>query len=250
MWKTCAYFTSILILINSGQVFSQDTITFPLKIRAGFDISGPVIYFNDRSNLSVEGFISYDRNEKMALTLGGGFLDYEYFQYNYDYRCTGVFLRPGVDFNLLKPQVSAGRYQAGIGLSYGLSLFSPETPSFNHGNYWGDVTSSLPRKTSFGQFLEVAPGIKTELFRNISIGWTIRLRMLISGGGGKDLRPIYFPGFGNGDKTVNAGFSYFITINIPFKKIIVITKPEVREEPEDSGEGTTTIPRQNTGIRQ
>ncbi len=236
MLRTYGYSISLLLLLLAENTSAQDTIQFPLKIRAGFDISGPVIYFSDKSNLSLEGFISYDRNEKMALTIGGGYLDYSFVQYNYDYRCKGIFIRTGVDFNLLKPEVSMGRYQAGLGLYYGLSFFNPETTTFNHQNYWGDVSSSIPRKTSLGHFLEVAPGVKAELLKNISIGWTIRLRVLISGGGGKDLRPIYFPGFGNGGKTVNAGFNYFLTWNIPFKKIRVITKPEVVEEPEETEE--------------
>lgn len=236
MWRTCGYSISLLVFFLAGDICAQDTIEFPLKIRVGFDISGPGIYFSDKNNLSLEGFISYDRNEKMALVLGGGYLDYRFSQYNYDYRCTGIFIRTGVDFNLLKPVVSAGRHQAGLGLNYGLSFFNPETSSFQHENYWGKVTSSIPKKTSLGHFLEVAPGVKAELFKNVSIGWTIRLRILISGGGGKDLRPIYFPGFGNGAKTVNAGFNYFITWNIQYKKIRVISKPEPVEEPEETEE--------------
>lgn len=233
MWKICAYSISLLILVSGGISRAQDTVMFPLKIRAGIDVSGPVIYFSDRNNLSIEGYVSLDRNEKMAFILGGGYLDYKYSQYNYAYSCKGIFFRGGTDFNLLKPQVSAGKYMAGLGLHYGLSFFKPETSSFQQGNYWGTETSSIPGRMRFGHFLEVAPGVKTEIFRNISIGWTVSLRLLLSGGGGKDLRPIYFPGFGNGDKTVTAGFNYYITWNIPFKTIRVITKVEPPEETEE-----------------
>jgi hypothetical protein len=66
------------------------------------------------------------------------------------------------------------------------------------------------------------------------MGWTIRLNLLISGGGGRDLTPIYFPGYGNGGKRTAAGFSYFITWNIPYKTKTVITKPEVPEEPDET----------------
>lgn len=247
MWKTYAYSISLLILVSGGISIAQDTVMFPLKIRAGIDVSGPVIYFSDRNNLSLEGFVSLDRNEKMAFILGGGYLDYKYSQYNYDYSCKGIFFRGGVDFNLLKPQVSAGKYMAGLGLHYGLSFFKPETSAFQQGNYWGTVTSSIPGRMRFGHFLEVAPGVKTEIFRNISIGWTVSLRLLLSGGGGKDLRPIYFPGFGNGDKTVTAGFNYYLTWNIPFKTIRVITKAEPPEEPEETEEGAAI--QQSTNFR-
>jgi hypothetical protein len=178
----------------------------------------------------MEGYVSFDKSEKMAYVMEVGYSDYKFSQYNYDYTSKGVFARLGVDFNLLKPEVSLGRYWAGIGLRYGISLFSSATPSFQQDNYWGSVTSSIPSKKTMGHFIEVAPGVKTEIFRNFSIGWTIRLKLLISGGGGRDLRPIYLPGYGNGGKQSAAGISYFITWNIPYKTKTVITKPEVIEE--------------------
>ncbi len=232
MRRTFASFISLLALLATSVVNAQDTIDFPLKVRAGIDISGPVIYYTDKSNLSIEGFFSLDRNEKMSYVLEGGYLKYKYSQYNYNYLSSGIFLKAGTDFNLLKPEMSAGKYWAGIGLRYGLSIFNSETPSLETQNYWGSSIISLPRRSSTGHFLEVAPGVRTELFKNLSIGWSIRLRLLISGGGGKDLRPIYFPGFGNSGKTVNTGVNYYIIWSIPFKTKRVITIPEVEEEEE------------------
>jgi len=230
MRRISAYFISLLIFLHTGNLIAQDTVLFPLKIRAGIDIAGPGIYLSDKNNLSMEGYFSFDKSEKMAYVLEAGYLNYKYSQYNYDYTSKGVFARLGVDFNLLKPGTSPGKYWAGIGLRYGMSLFNSETLSFQHENYWGTVTSSIPSKKAMGHFIEVAPGVKTEIFRNFSMGWTIRLKLLISGGGGRDLRPIYFPGYGNGGKRTAAGISYFITWNIPYKTKTVITKPAVVEE--------------------
>src|SRR5512140_2741891 len=120
MRRTYVYFISLVILFSNLVVSAQDTIMFPLKVRAGFDISGPVLYFTDKNNMSIEGFVSFDKSEKMAFVAEGGYLNYKYSQYNYDYRSNGIFLRAGVDFNLLKPEISRGKYQAGVGLRYGL----------------------------------------------------------------------------------------------------------------------------------
>jgi hypothetical protein len=230
MRRISAYFISLLISVQAGGLFAQDTVIFPLKLRAGIDIAGPGIYLSDRNNLSMEGYFSFDKSEKMAYVLEAGYLNYKYTQYNYNYTSKGAFMRLGVDFNILKPEISLGKYWAGIGLRYGISLFDSETPSFQHENYWGTDTSFIPSKKAMGHFIEVAPGVKTEIFRNFSMGWTIRLKLLISGGGGQDLRPIYFPGYGNGGKRTAAGISYFITWNIRYKNKTVITKPEVVEE--------------------
>jgi len=249
MRRTFAYFISLLILFFTGLLKAQqDTVLIPLKIKAGLEVSGPVIYLTDKNNLSAEGFLSLDRNEKMAYVLEAGYLNYKYSQYNYDYLNKGIFARVGVDFNLMKPEISMGKYWAGIGLRYGLSLFNSETPALQHENYWGSTTSSISPKTSLGQFLEVTPAIKTEVFKHLSIGWTIRLRLLISGGTGKDLRPIYFPGFGNGGKITNAGLSYFLVWDIPFKTIRVKVKKEVPEETEESE--TSNVGQQVIGERR
>ena len=234
MRRTFVYIINLIMFLSSGFVQAQDTVLFPLSIKAGLELSGPVIYLTDKSNLSIEGFLSFDRNEKMSYVMEAGYLNYKYSQYNYDYLSKGIFTRLGIDINLLKPEMSVGRYWAGIGLRYGLSLFNSETPSFQHENYWGTITSSIPPRTSMGHFLEFTPGVKTELFKNLSIGWTIRLKLLISGGGGRDLRPIYFPGYGNGGNRAAAGISYFLTWNIPFKTKTVITKPVVPEEAEET----------------
>jgi hypothetical protein len=251
MRRTYVYFISLLFLIISipHQVNAQDTLLIPLKIKVGLEVTGPVIYMIEKNNLSVEGFISADLNEKAAVILGGGFLDYKYSQYNYEYLNKGIFMRAGMDFNLLKPEKSKGRYWAGVGLRYGLSRFSSEYPTFrtDSSSYWGTVSSSIAQKTDWAHFLEITPGVRTELFRNFTMGWTISLRMLLYTGTGKDMKPISIPGFGTGTKRVSGGISYFFVWNIPYKKIKVITKKEV---PVVQEETKTTVGQQGAGIRQ
>ncbi|MCX6325935.1 MAG: DUF6048 family protein [Bacteroidia bacterium] len=237
MRRTSAYFISLLFILisNLEQVHAQDTILIPLKIKLGLEVSGPAIYFSEKNILNAEGYISVDINEKVSAVLAAGYLNYKYSQYNYEYFNKGMFVRTGADFNLLKPEKSLGKYWAGVGLRYGLSIFNSEVPSFQQENYWGTASSSIAQKTNWGHFVEVSPGVRVEVLKNFSIGWTISLRRLLYTGTGKDLRPIYFPGFGNGGKNFSTGLNYFIVWNIPYKKINVIIKKEVPEETEDTG---------------
>jgi hypothetical protein len=241
MGKTFIYIISIALIFASGLVHAQDTILFPLKIKAGLELSGPVIYFTDKNNLSTEGYLSVDINEKTSLALSAGYLDYKYSQYNYNYLNKGFFARAGADFNLRNTRLSSDKYWAGIGVRYGLSSFTSETPSFKEVNYWGTTYSSILSKTATAHFLEVTPGIRTEVFRNFSIGWSISIRMLVHSNTGKDIRPIYFPGFGNGGKTFSTGISYFMVWSIPYKTIRLILKPE---EPENTDEITPPVKEQ------
>lgn len=236
MRRTYEFIISLIILLSSGSLKAQDTIQFPLKIRAGFDLVGPSVYYSDKSNQNFEGYISIDKSERMSYVVEGGYLNYKYSQYNYEYLSKGIYTRFGVDFNLLKPGLSAGKYYVVAGLRYGLSFFNSETPSFSYGNYWGEVTSSIPGKTNVGHFLEFAPGVRTSLTKHVSIGWTVRIKMLVSGGNDTNLRPIYFPGYGTGSNKVNAGANFFLVWNFPFRTKTVITKPDVQEEPEEPEE--------------
>ena len=105
----------------------------------------------------------------------------------------------------------------------------------------------MDNKTNWAHFIEVSPGVRAEIFNNISVGWTVSIRMLLYSGSDKDLKPINIPGFGNGEKLVSTGINYFITWNIPYKKRRVIIPVEKPEDPDDE---ESNIASGNTGIRQ
>jgi hypothetical protein len=259
MSKTFAYIISFAVFLTliQRQADAQDTLTIPLKIKAGIEALGPAIYYSNKNLKSLEAFVSYDLDEKRAVTFSLGSLNYKYSQYNYSYTNNGVFLRLGMDFNFLKPEKAMGKYWAGVGLKYGLSRYNSTTPGLSTENYWGVTTASIPARTNWGHFVEVDPGIRAEILKNFSMGWSINIRMLVHAGGSKDLRPIYLPGFGNATKTISTGISYFLVWNIPYKKITVITKKdEPDEEVEDDTNSNTnpsngnSINSGNSGIRQ
>jgi hypothetical protein len=218
MRKILTYFISILILSGSGCASAQDTIAYKPRINAGFDLFGPTYYLIDDNILSLEGYISvgYDTNKAAVIEIG--YLDYRYSQYNYDFLSNGYFMKLGIDFNTLSYETSqGGKYYGGVGLRYGLSIFTAETPYMKHENYWGVTESFAPPSRSTAHFLEVTPGIRTEIFSNVSLGWTIRLRFLLYSGTGKDLKSIYIPGFGNGTKVFSPGINYYIVFSFRYK---------------------------------
>jgi hypothetical protein len=236
MRKIFAYFISALftILSASYSLKGQDTTDFPLKIRIGIELSGPVTYYTDKDILNTEVYISADLDEKHSLIIAGGHLDYKYSQYNYEYLNKGTFFKTGMDFNLLKPAKAKGKYWAGIGIRYGISHYTYEVPTFSLENYWGITTSSIAAKTSWGHYLEASPGIRTEIFKNLSLGWSVNVRILLYSGAGKDIRPINFPGYGVSSNKTSTSMSYYLIWNIPFKRIRVITKKETPPETDDT----------------
>jgi hypothetical protein len=233
------YIINLLIFACTLSVRAQDSIKVPLNIRAGFDIYGPSNYYFNRDNLTLEGFIAFDRDSKKTYVLEAGYQDFHYSQYNYDYASKGTFIRGGVDLNIIKPFQAEGKYYAGVGLRYGISLYSFEIPFFDRDNYWGTTTGSIAGSNHLAHFIEVNPGLRTEIFKNVSIGWNVRLRLMIRNGTGRDMKPVLVPGFGNGTKSFSPGINYYIIINFPYKS--VFAKPEV-EKPAEKDSETTTPP--------
>ncbi|MGE5418983.1 MAG: DUF6048 family protein [Chloroflexota bacterium] len=241
MMRIFAYFINIILIavVGCATLKAQDTVYVPLKIRTGIEVSGPAMYFFDKNILSTEANFSYDISEKRALMIGGGYVNYNYSQHNYDYKANGIFFKAGVDFNLMGPKKAQGKYFTGIGLHYGISRFSSEVPLLKTENYWGPVQTSVPSISGIAHFVEATPSVRAEIFRNVSIGWNINIRVLLSSGTGSDLRMLYLPGFGDAGKKVSTGLSYFITWNIPYRTKRVIILPPAPEDDEDVAPGVT-----------
>jgi len=228
MGRISAYYISLLIITCNLSVTAQvkDSIKIPLNIRAAFDFYGPVSYFTDRNNLSIEGFVAVERNEKKSFVLEAGYQNFKYSQYNYSYISKGAFIRGGIDFNLMQPFLAEGKYYAGVGLRYGMSIYSSEFPTYKHENYWGIGAGSISPSVHLAHFVEVTPGIRTEIFKNVCIGWNIRLRLMIYPGTGKNLKPVSVPGYGDGAKSFSPGINYYIVLSIPYKHVFVKPEPE------------------------
>lgn len=245
MSRISVYSISLLLVFSSltGIVPAQDTIQFPLKFRLGFELAGTAKYFYEKDRVNLEGYFSIDLNEKFSAIFIAGRSDYSYPRYRdtsflmYDYRTKGFYFKTGFDINLLKPDKSKGKYAVGIGFRYGICHFNYEIPTITRENYWGRSVSSVPLTDEWAHYIEVTPGVRAEVVKNLSMGWTVSLRKMIDAGTGRHLKPVYLPGYGNGSKSFSPGFNYFIIWSIPLKNKRVIILPEPEEEEDVTGTG-------------
>lgn len=236
--RTCICFISLFLVIGSGAA-AQDTVTVPLHVRAGFDLSGPVMQMLDKELISYGISASADINSALSVTGGIRYSDFRTSGYSYDFMSRGISITAGPDYNFIKANTSGGRYYAGIGIRYGLSFYSEEATVIRYNNEWGAGESSVPLSRHTGHFLEITPGVRTELFPWMTIGWNLYMRLLISAGAGKDLKPVHMPGYGPGTKGMATGAEYYISFSIPYKKIKVTIKPKTQQsDDEENPEGT------------
>ena len=255
---TCICFISLFLLMGSRAV-SQDTVTIPLHFRAGFDIAGPIFHLLNNDLTSYGLLASVDLNQAIALDAGIRYTSFSSVEYNYNFSSSGTSVVIGADYNFMKPKTAQGKYKAGIGLRYGLSFYSQEASDIKYTNKWGEGVSSIPLSHHTGHYLEITPGVRAQLFNGVTIGWNVYMRLLISAGAGKDLNPIWMPGYGDATSGMTMGAEYYVSFSIPYKKIKVIIKPKREEEDEEGEEGTegtegtettTMIPRSTTGGRR
>ena len=240
--RTCIFFIS-LFLLAGGRAAAQDTVTIPLHIRAGFDLSGPVVKLINKELISYGILASMDMNSALSFDAGLRYSSFHGEQHNYDFSSRGTSIVAGVGYNFIKANTAQGKYYGGIGLRYGLSLYSEEASMIKYTNEWGAGETSLPLSHHAGHFLEITPGVRTELFPGVTIGWNLYMRLLISAGAGKDLKPVWMPGYGAATRGMTTGAEYYISISIPYKKIKVIIQPRTQEsEGEEEGEGDNVNP--------
>ncbi len=244
MAKGICVFSISLLLLTGIRTAAQDTVTVPLNFRAGFDIAGPVLQALNRNLVSYGALISVDLNENFAAVGGIRYSSFSASEYSYDFRSRGLTFVMGADKNFIKPKMMAGKHYAGIGLHYGLTFYGQEVPRLEYTNPWGTGASSLPLSRHAGHFLELTPGVRTELFPGVTIGWNLYLRLLLGAGTGDHLKPVYLPGFGDGSSGVATGAAYYVSISIPYKKIRVFIRP--KPVPEEQEVDDVTVPSTNT----
>ncbi|MCI0523121.1 MAG: DUF6048 family protein, partial [Bacteroidales bacterium] len=223
-----------------SRMVAQDTVTIPLNVRAGFDISGPVMHLIGSDLVSYGAIASVDFNEQYSASMRLRYSSYSISEYNYDFQSSGVSVVVSGDYNFLKPKVSGGKYFTGMGFGYGLSFYSQEASRIEYTNPWGTGSDSFSPSSHTGHFIEVTPGVRTELFPGVALGWNLVVRMLISSGAGRDIKPVWMPGFGDATSRMSTGAEYYVSITIPYKKIRVVIKPK-KELTEEDGEENPEI---------
>lgn len=132
-----------------------------------------------------------------------------------DLRVTGTFVRIGLDqgFSSYTDENDRDIFFAGLRYGAGAGSFFAENILLPNST----VPFSRDPASYFCQWGELTTGIRTELFANIFLGWTVRLKRRLSLTK-LDIAPVYIPGFGMGDKKLNVELSVQVLYAIPYKK--------------------------------
>ncbi|MDD4489655.1 MAG: DUF6048 family protein [Paludibacter sp.] len=130
-----------------------------------------------------------------------------------NYQGNAIFYRLGMDFNLIKNQIDKNKFTNYflIGARLGHTNFNYKMQNITFENeYWDNNFQKNIQGESFNLWFEISAGIRVEIYKRVYIGWTARIKNLITKTDLGDYKPWYIPGFGiNGDGSVWA-FNYML----------------------------------------
>lgn len=149
---------------------------------------------------------------------------------NYTYKGSPSFYaKIGADYNFLYK--SNPQYQLLAGLRLGFSSFSYSLKDVTvSSDYWDETqTMNFDSLHSTALYGEALLGLKVNLWRNISMGWSARYRFLFSNKAthvkpspnlpsGAEMTPWYVPGYG--PRTSHFGFTFSVIYTLPFKSAV------------------------------
>ncbi len=215
----------------SAIIFAQTTDSLALKtdslasknkytIRFGVDLYRLTksFYDNDYKGIELVGDIRLTKKFYAAAELGSEEKYKDDVQV--DYTTKGTYLKIGFDYNSYENWLDM-KNVISIGLRYGMSSFSQELHTYKiyqPSNYYGE--NSYQPNTKFSGlsagWIEVVGSVKAELFKNLYLGFSLRLNYLAHENKPKNFENLYIPGY---NKTYNgkygAGFNYTLTYQIP-----------------------------------
>jgi len=233
------YFNICLVLLsligNAQEVSETKKDSIPLKkerygFRLGVDLFkfSRSFYEKDYRGLELVGDYRLTRRHYLAAEIGNENKTVDDDQLNFTSK--GTYLKVGFDYNSYENWLNMENIIS-IGLRYGVSSFSQTLNSFqvyNPNPYFGEEPIEIDGTQYDGltaQWIEVVAGMKAEVFKNVFVGFSLRLNRLVTQKRPNNFDNLYIPGFNrtyNGDFGV--GFNYTVSYFIPLYKATVKSK--------------------------
>ena len=216
---TCKVLTSgILILLSLVSAAQEDTLR-TVGPRFGIDLSRFIMMPLVPEIRSFEFSADFEVKPNIYPVFEAGFSMVSFSDTNYSYKGSGIYFRAGLDYSMLELEKRNDYSMGFIGARYGISLnqFSADDVIIQD-PYWGDLVTGIPEQSGQNHWIEVAAGIRVEIFHNFFMGWSARGRIMLYKTKFDQMIPYYVPGFGDPSKRAAWDINYSIYYKIPVLK--------------------------------
>ncbi|MEN2487405.1 DUF6048 family protein [Flavobacterium sp. B11] len=151
----------------------------------------------------------------------------------------GTYIKAGFDYNFYQNWLDMENLIT-IGMRGGFSTFSQELINYkiyNPNPYWGELPPIAEGQKYNGltaTWIEVAMGLKAQVFRNVFVGFGVQLKLLATNKEPNNFENLYIPGFNRTyDGSFGIGFNYTVSYFIPiYKKKTMASETAKKEEPK------------------
>ncbi len=204
----------LLLWLPSRAQFPSDV---KYGLRLGADLSRIPLHFLNpyRTDVAFQGDLRIDSNLYAAAEAGWNKTELDNKDV-FSYDANGVYLKAGVDYNILKRKQPWENNIIYVGFRYGIARMRRTVPGYVISDpYWGNTEGHFDTKTLLPQWAEVVLGLKAEVANNLFLGWSLHTRVLTTPHIDKLVRPYLIPGFGKATKNAVFDVSYTISYRIP-----------------------------------
>ena len=215
LMPTSAHAQEIKILSED----KEEELPFYQGLMVGVDVSGLASKAFGSDAFSSEISIHANLKNRFfpVVEIGYGKTDTTGEETNIHYQTSAPFFRVGMDYNVFYKKPHLPGYFT-VGLRYGFSSFTydMQSPDLVDPN-WGHTSIPVTYndvKSNAG-WLELVLGMKTQVYKDFHMGFTVRYRARQSMKKHENTEPYYIPGYGRG-KTSNFGITYSLSYRLPF----------------------------------
>jgi hypothetical protein len=210
---------------TTQQQNSEEIKTYPQRygLRLGVDLFRITrsVYDKTYNGFEITGDYRFSKNLYFAAELGHDRINKN--EDIYDFTTNGNYLKLGVDINLHQNWMDREDLIY-VGFRYGFSSFSQNL------NWYKPYTTDPYFETSkiyvdkkynglSAHWLEFVVGLKTRVFNNVFVGFSMRLNGLITQKQPDDFENLFIPGFNKKHSgNIGVGFNYSVSYLIPLYK--------------------------------
>lgn len=205
----CVLLISLLAL--TARANDDDVPTEQAPIFGGVavyaDLVGPAlkVFGNSHSNLEAGARLNFKEKYFPVAELGIGTCEREGADNANVFKTTAPFFRAGLDYNFNK-KISGNRLF--VGFRYALSNFKFDVTNAEFRDpVWNNQRPlQVMDQSSTCQWLELVVGMETKLWSIVRLGYTIRMKFMMSMSGDEMGEPYYIPGFGRNGQPFGGTF--------------------------------------------
>ena len=187
-------------------------------ISIGYDFSGLITNLFQPSQTSGGLSLTAGAFKKLYYTVEVGLQKINDRETDFNYFSNGQYIKGGFDYNFYKRKRPEENNMVFLGLRYGIASLKHSANNITiEDKYWGNYTPQpIPESKVNAQWIELVGGIRVELIRNFSMGWSGRVHFLTYLK--REHKPFMIPGYGSGYSSITIGFNYSIYYTIPLRK--------------------------------